>query len=325
MLLVGGLALVWIAYKLLAAEARQAELFEKKLAEEEVWIRKGIEARRTRNAGRVKRLEQMRVESADRRRVTGNVQMLTQDSERSGHLVVDARSLSVNLAGKPVLKDVQVMICRGDRVGILGPNGSGKSTTLKCILDLVTPTEGAAWIFEVPATKVESRLSVGFLPENPYFYDYLTAEELLQYFASLFGLSPAEGRRRASALCDEVGLGGERRFQLRKFSKGMLQRVGIAQALINNPDLLILDEPTSGLDPLGRMKVREIIQRLKSEGKTVFFSSHELGEVETVCDHVAILCQGELKTEGRVADLVKQYSANLEQIFLRLIGHPATP
>ena len=122
-----------------------------------------------------------------------------------------------------------------------------------------------------------------------------------------------------------MGLERDKRRQLKEYSKGMTRRIGVAQALINDPDLVILDEPTSGLDPLGRMKVREIIQRLKSEGKTVFFSSHELGEVETVCDRVAILCQGELKTEGRVADLVKQYSANLEQIFLRLIGHPATP
>jgi len=150
----------------------------------------------------------------------------------------------------------------------------------------------------------------------------LTAEELLRFYARIFRIPPAETERRIEQLLKLVELDHARKRPIKTYSKGMQQRVGLAQALINDPDLLILDEPTSGLDPLGRMKVREIIQRLKNEGKTVFFSSHELGEVETVCDRVAIINQGQLKVEGRVADLVEQHQANLEMIFLKIIGYP---
>src|SRR5205823_1125608 len=154
-----------------------------------------------------------------------------------------------------------------------------------------------------------------------YYYKFLTAEEILRFYARIFGIARAETERRIDALLKLVELEGARKRPLKSYSKGMQQRVGLAQALINNPDLLILDEPTSGLDPLGRMKVRQIIQRLKNEGRTVFFSSHELGEVETVCDRVAIINQGELKVEGPVSKLVAQYQANLEQIFLKIIGY----
>jgi ABC-2 type transport system ATP-binding protein len=154
-----------------------------------------------------------------------------------------------------------------------------------------------------------------------YYYKFLTAEELLRFYARIFGLSRAEADKRIDQLLKLVELEPARKRPIKSYSKGMQQRVGLAQALINNPDLLILDEPTSGLDPLGRMKVREIIQRLKNEGKTVFFSSHELGEVETVCDRVAIINQGELKATGRVSDLVAQHQANLEKAFLDIIGY----
>ena len=154
-----------------------------------------------------------------------------------------------------------------------------------------------------------------------YYYKFLTAEELLRFYARIFGIPHLEADKRIDALLKLVELEPARKRLIKTYSKGMQQRVGIAQALINDPDLLILDEPTSGLDPLGRMKVREIIQRLKNEGKTVFFSSHELGEVETVCDRVAIINQGELKTLGRVEDLVAQHRANLEQVFLNIIGY----
>jgi len=150
----------------------------------------------------------------------------------------------------------------------------------------------------------------------------LTAEELLRFYARIFGIPQAEADRRIEQLLKLVELDSAAKRPIKTYSKGMQQRVGLAQALINNPDLLILDEPTSGLDPLGRMKVREIIQRLKDEGRTVFFSSHELGEVETVCDRVAIINQGELKIEGRVAELVEQHQGNLEKIFLNIIGYP---
>src|SRR5204863_4789784 len=147
------------------------------------------------------------------------------------------------------------------------------------------------------------------------------AEELLRFYAKIFKIPGDEADRRIDTLLKLVELDSARKRPIKSYSKGMQQRAGLAQALINNPDLLILDEPTSGLDPLGRMKVREIIQRLKNEGKTVFFSSHELGEVETVCDRVAIIHQGELKVQGRVSELMEQHQANLEQIFLKIIGY----
>src|SRR5207248_6200852 len=155
-----------------------------------------------------------------------------------------------------------------------------------------------------PLGDLSVKRRIGYLPENPYFYDYLTAEELLQYFAALFGYSRNESRRRATRLLDEVGIAGERRLQLRKFSKGMLQRIGIAQALINDPDLVIFDEPMSGLDPLGRREVRALILRLRDRGCTVFFSSHVLSDAEALCSRVAILAKGRLVSSGRLTDIL---------------------
>src|SRR5215208_2675783 len=162
----------------------------------------------------------------------------------------------------------------GEVFGFLGPNGAGKTTTLKLLMQLIYPTSGRAEILGRPVGDVGVKRRIGYLPESPYFYDYLTAEELLGYFASLLGYSSADRRTRVPALLDEVGIGAERRMQLRKFSKGMLQRVGIAQALLNDPDVVFLDEPMSGLDPLGRREIRELILRLRERGCTVFFSSH---------------------------------------------------
>jgi ABC-2 type transport system ATP-binding protein len=192
----------------------------------------------------------------------------------------------------------------GDVFGFLGPNGAGKTTTLKLLMQLVFPSAGRAEILGRPLGDVAVKRRIGFLPENPYFYDYLTAEELLTYFASLFGYRGAERRARASRLLDEVGIGAERRLQLRKFSKGMLQRVGIAQALVNDPELVILDEPMSGLDPLGRRDVRSLILQLRDRGCTVFFSSHVLSDAEALCSRVAILAKGKLVAAGRLSDLV---------------------
>jgi ABC-2 type transport system ATP-binding protein len=192
----------------------------------------------------------------------------------------------------------------GDVFGFLGPNGAGKTTTLKLLMQLVFPSAGRAEILGRPLGDVAVKRRIGFLPENPYFYDYLTAEELLTYFASLFGYRGAERRARASRLLDEVGIDAERRLQLRKFSKGMLQRVGIAQALVNDPELVILDEPMSGLDPLGRRDVRSLILRLRDRGCTVFFSSHVLSDAEALCSRVAILAKGKLVAAGRLSDLV---------------------
>jgi ABC-2 type transport system ATP-binding protein len=192
----------------------------------------------------------------------------------------------------------------GEVFGFLGPNGAGKTTTLKLLLQLVFPTSGSAELLGRPLGDRSAKQRIGYLPENPYFYDYLTAEELLQYFAGLFGFDRAERRKRAARLLDEVGIGAERRLQLRKFSKGMLQRVGIAQALLNDPELVIFDEPMSGLDPLGRREVRALILRLRDRGCTVFFSSHVLSDAETLCSRVAILAKGRLVTSGRLTDMV---------------------
>ena len=192
----------------------------------------------------------------------------------------------------------------GEVFGFLGPNGAGKTTTLKLLLQLVYPTSGGAEILGRPVGDLSVKRRIGYLPENPYFYDYLTAEELLVYYASLCGVRGAERRTRAARLLDEVGIGAERRLQLRKFSKGMLQRVGIAQALINQPELVIFDEPMSGLDPLGRRDVRALILRLRDSGCTVFFSSHVLSDAEALCNRVAILARGRLVTSGRLTDML---------------------
>src|SRR5262245_32121332 len=201
------------------------------------------------------------------------------------------------------LQDLTLTVGQGEVFGFLGPNGAGKTTTLKLLMQLIFPTSGRAEILGRPVGDVSVRRRIGYLPENPYFYDNLTAEELLVYFARLFGDGAAEGRQRASRLLDVVGIGAERRFQLRKFSKGMVQRVGIAQALVNDPEVVFLDEPMSGLDPLGRREVRELILKLRDEGRTVFFSSHVLSDAEALCSRVAILAKGRLVASGSVSEL----------------------
>ncbi len=201
------------------------------------------------------------------------------------------------------LDGVTLDVDPGDVIGYLGPNGSGKTTTFKLLTQLIFPTAGTAEVLGRPAGDVETRRRIGFLPENPYFYDNLTAEELLRYFAGLFGFDGREARRRASTVLDRVGIGDERGTHLRKYSKGMLQRVGIAQALVNDPEVLFLDEPMSGLDPLGRRHVRNLLLSLRDEGRTLFFSSHILTDAEALCSHVAILDKGKLIASGRIADL----------------------
>jgi ABC-2 type transport system ATP-binding protein len=202
------------------------------------------------------------------------------------------------------LDSLTLDVGQGEVFGFLGPNGAGKTTTLKLLMQLIYPTSGRAEILGRPVGDVEVKRRIGYLPENPYFYDYLTAEELLGYFAGLFGYSAAERRRRVSTLLDEVGIGAERRLQLRKFSKGMLQRVGIAQALINDPEVVFFDEPMSGLDPLGRREIRQLILRLRDRGSTVFFSSHVLADAETLCSRVAIVAGGRLAAAGDLSELL---------------------
>jgi ABC-2 type transport system ATP-binding protein len=242
--------------------------------------------------------------------------------------IVETKNLSVEYRGtgpakgrRVAVQNLNLKISAGQVFGFLGPNGAGKTTTMNVLLGFVNPTDGEAFLFGVNVREPIARQRIGYLPELTYYYKFLTAEELLRFYARIFGIPRRQADQRIDQLLKLVELESARSRPIKTYSKGMQQRVGLAQALINDPDLLILDEPTSGLDPLGRMKVREIIQRLKNEGKTVFFSSHELGEVETVCDRVAIISQGELKVEGRVADLVEQHHANLEQIFLNIVGY----
>ena len=201
------------------------------------------------------------------------------------------------------LQDLTFTVGQGEVFGFLGPNGAGKTTTLKLLMQLIFPTAGRAEILGRPVGDLGVRKRIGYLAENPYFYDNLTAEELLQYFARLFGYSASDCRRKASQLLDDVGIGAERRFQLRKFSKGMVQRVGIAQALVNDPELVFLDEPMSGLDPIGRREVRELILRLRDRGCTVFFSSHVLSDAEALCSRVAIVVKGRLVANGSIDEL----------------------
>ncbi len=235
-------------------------------------------------------------------------------------LQVEYRSREFGL--KVAVKDLNLSVFSGEVFGFLGPNGAGKTSTMNVLLGFVSPTAGNAYLFGRNVREPIARQRIGYLPELTYYYKFLTAEELLRFYARIFRIREPERSRRIDSVMKLVEIEHARSRPIKTYSKGMQQRVGLAQALINDPDLLILDEPTSGLDPLGRMKVREIIQRLKSAGKTVFFSSHELGEVETVCDRVAILNQGELKAEGHVSELINRYqSANLEQVFLQIVGH----
>ena len=202
------------------------------------------------------------------------------------------------------LDGLNLQVERGEVFGFLGPNGAGKTTTLKLLMRLIFPSAGVARILDLPVDHPDVQRRIGYLPENPSFYDNVTAEELLAYFASLFGYRGAERPARVARLLDDVGLGAERRLQLRKYSKGMIQRVGLAQALLNDPEVVFLDEPMSGLDPLGRREVRDLILRLRDRGATVFFSSHILGDAESICSRVGIVVAGRLVAAGKLADMV---------------------
>jgi ABC-2 type transport system ATP-binding protein len=199
---------------------------------------------------------------------------------------------------KRALDGLTLQVEEGEVFGLLGPNGAGKTTTLKLLLRLVFPTSGTARILGKELDDLAVHARIGYLPENPCFYDHLTSEEFLNYAAELFGLSAAERRRRVGSLLERVGLTESRDVPLRKFSKGMVQRLGIAQALINEPEMIFLDEPMSGLDPLGRREVRDLVLQLRAEKKTVFFSTHILSDAETLCDRVAILNGGRLQGCG---------------------------
>lgn len=248
---------------------------------------------------------------------TGSLQTILETRD----LRVEFKAQSPSRGIKVAVKELNLKVYAGEVFGFLGPNGAGKTTTMNVLLGFVNASAGAAYLFGVDVREPIARQRIGYLPELTYYYKFLTVEEILRFYGQIFGIRRSVLDERIDQLIKLVELEHARKRPIKTYSKGMQQRVGLAQALINDPDLLILDEPTSGLDPIGRMKVREIIQRLKQMGKTVFFSSHELGEVETVCDRVAIVNQGELKVEGRVSDLVAKYQTNLETIFLQIIGY----
>jgi ABC-2 type transport system ATP-binding protein len=202
------------------------------------------------------------------------------------------------------LKPLDLEIRRGEVFGLLGPNGSGKTTTIKLILGLLFPTEGEALVFNKRATDVSKNERIGYLPEESYLYRFLNAEETLDFYGRLFDMPADTRKRRVDELIKMVGLDKARKRQLQEYSKGMTRRIGLAQALINNPELILLDEPTSGLDPIGTREMKDMILRLKEEGKTVVMCSHLLADVQDVCDRIAILHQGELKELGRVDTLL---------------------
>ncbi|HYV86921.1 MAG TPA: ABC transporter ATP-binding protein [Patescibacteria group bacterium] len=204
-----------------------------------------------------------------------------------------------------ILRDLSLQVRAGEIFGFIGTNGAGKTTTIKLALGLLTPDGGTVRIFGEDAFRPQARRRLGFLPENPYFYDYLTGTEFLDFHARLHGFRQPERRRRVHEMLERVGLGNRGDRQLRLFSKGMLQRIGLAQALINDPDLVILDEPMSGLDPIGRRDVRDLILDLKRRGRTVFFSTHILSDTELICDRVGMLVRGTLKAVGPVEDLLR--------------------
>jgi len=218
--------------------------------------------------------------------------------------VIEVEALHKRFGGQVALDSVDFIVPRGEIFGFVGPNGAGKTTTIRTLMGLIRPTSGRCRIFgeEVPARTARARL--GFLPESPYFYDYLTPRELLDLSGRLFGIEPSTRKKRAGELIERVGLGSAADRPLRKFSKGMLQRAGLAQALVNDPELVVLDEPMSGLDPIGRKEVRDLILWLRDAGKTVFFSTHILPDVEAVCDRVAIIAGGKIQETGPVASLL---------------------
>lgn len=219
------------------------------------------------------------------------------------------------------VKSLSLSVEAGEVFGFLGPNGAGKSTTIKILMGLIFPTSGCARVFGKAVPAPASRERMGFLPEHPYFHDYLTPTELLQLAGRLCGMSRADIAQRSAYLLDLVGMEAAKDMPLRRFSKGMLQRIGIAQALINDPALVVLDEPMSGLDPIGRKDVREIIFRLREEGKTVFFSTHILSDVEAICDRVGLMLGGELRDIGRLDALL---SANTRAVDVVAASVPQT-
>jgi ABC-2 type transport system ATP-binding protein len=268
------------------------------------------------------------------------------------HVVVETRKLTKVFRDfwgrqkKVALRALNLQIERGEIFGLLGPNGSGKTTTIKLLLGLLFPTDGEALVFDQPAGEVRKNERIGYLPEESYLYRFLTAEETLDFYGRLFDLEPAVRRKRARDLIEIVGLGADKKRILKEYSKGMRQRIGLAQALINDPELVILDEPTSGLDPLGTRWMKDLIIDLRNKGKTILMCSHRLEDVQDICDRIAILNEGELQELGPVKALLEdvqrlelrargvalndEVRRDLEEVLkkhggtVEFIGHPTT-
>ena len=221
------------------------------------------------------------------------------------------------------LRDLSLEVPTGAAFGFIGPNGAGKTTTIKILMGLHAPTGGEAWVLGHPVAESRARERVGFLPERPYFYSHLTARELLDFYGQLHQMPTALRRERSESLLDKVGMTRVADLKLSKYSKGMLQRVGLCQALLNDPDLLVLDEPMSGLDPVGRALVRDLLLEQRARGKTIFFSSHILSDVESICDSVAILVGGSLRGVGSVNELIGNRIAAVELVIDGLPDPPA--
>ena len=230
----------------------------------------------------------------------------------------------LNLKKRTSLEGLNMHVDEGEIFGFIGPNGAGKSTTIKLLMSLIFPTAGSARILGKPISDIEMHLDIGYLPEQPYFYDYLTAAELLDYFARIHDLTAADRKTRVPQMLKKVGLESAGKIQLRKYSKGMLQRVGMAQAILHDPTLVILDEPMSGLDPVGRREVRDIILELKREGKTVMFSTHILSDAEMLCDRVGVIVGGKLHGVGAPEKLVDMKTQGMEILF-ELAGQTTAP
>jgi ABC-2 type transport system ATP-binding protein len=221
----------------------------------------------------------------------------------------------LHLKRKTSLEGLTMQVQNGEVFGLLGPNGAGKSTTIKLLMGIIFPTAGSARMLGKPASDVSMHGDIGYLPEQPYFYDYLTAAEVLDYFARFHGYSAAERGERVQKMLKKVGLETAGRIQLRKYSKGMLQRVGLAQAILHDPKLVILDEPMSGLDPVGRREVRDIILELKKAGKTILFSTHILSDAEVLCDRVGVIAGGKLRGVGSPSSIVGVKTVGMEILF----------
>ncbi|GAC1675941.1 MAG: ABC transporter ATP-binding protein [Candidatus Acidiferrum sp.] len=221
----------------------------------------------------------------------------------------------LHLKKKTSLEGLTMQVHAGEVFGFLGPNGAGKSTTIKLLMGIIFPTAGTARILGKPISDISMHREIGYLPEQPYFYDYLTAAEVLDYFARFHGLAESDRRERVQRVLKKVGLDTAKKIQLRKYSKGMLQRVGLAQAILHDPQVVVLDEPMSGLDPVGRREVRDIILDLKRDGRTVLFSTHILSDAEMMCDRVGVIVGGKLRGVGTPGEIVGMQSRGMEILF----------